>query len=80
MAVNGLFARTAFFFCGASVQAKSKNRLASKNEDQAIRLYRGEHQILLDRTAVSDFLKRFLDAKAARIGEPAGRILFIVRP
>src|SRR4051812_4346599 len=39
-----------------------------------------EHQVLLDGTAVGDVLQRLLDAETARIGEPAGRILLIVRP
>src|SRR6185369_14756945 len=39
-----------------------------------------EHQVLLDRAAVRDFLERLLDAEAARVGEAAGRILLIVGP
>ena len=40
----------------------------------------GEHQILLDRPTMGDVLQRLLDAEAARIGQPPGRILLIVGP
>src|SRR3982751_504846 len=40
----------------------------------------GEHQVLLDGTAVRDVLERLLDAEAARIGEAPGRVLLIVGP
>src|SRR5579875_866022 len=40
----------------------------------------GEHQVLLDRTAVSDLLERLLDTETPRIGEPSRRILLIVGP
>src|SRR6476469_1764123 len=39
-----------------------------------------EHQIFLNGPAMGDLLQRLLDAEASRVGEPAGRILLIVRP
>src|SRR5258706_15617541 len=40
----------------------------------------GKHQIMLERAAMGDVLQGFLDAEAARIGQPAGRVDLIVRP
>ena len=40
----------------------------------------GEHEIVVDRAAMGDVLKGLLDAEAARVGEPSGRVLLIVRP
>src|SRR6478735_4756498 len=39
-----------------------------------------EHQVLLDWAAMGDVLQRFLDAEAARVGEPSRRILLVIGP
>src|ERR1700741_4522242 len=40
----------------------------------------GEHQVILGRSAMDDFLQGLLDAEAPRIGEAAGRVGLAVHP